>query len=147
MSYHDDYHTAADLIAGFESYSENAYWDVNAWRIGYGSDTEGVKQVPVYKGMKTTRGAAHDNLMVRIPQYARVVRRQIGDRVFEALPQHARDALLSVAYNYGSLPSNIVFAATHGGVRDISAAIKARENDNHGVNKKRRDREAAYCLA
>ena len=46
-----------------------AYWDVNAWRLGYGSDTEGPDQVHVTEGMETTKARALQNLALRIPQF------------------------------------------------------------------------------
>jgi hypothetical protein len=62
--------TAAEFIAGFEGFSKRAYWDVNAYRLGYGSDTEGPEQTRVTEGMETTKERALQNLSARIPQFA-----------------------------------------------------------------------------
>jgi hypothetical protein len=61
--------TTAEFIAGFEGYAGRAYWDVNAYRLGYGSDTEGPDQIPVTEGMETTKARALQNLALRIPQF------------------------------------------------------------------------------
>jgi GH24 family phage-related lysozyme (muramidase) len=63
------------------------------------------------------------------------------------LPAGVVAALVSVAYNYGSLPNSIKTAAQSEDIQAIADAIRAREGDNSGVNKKRRNKEANYVLA
>jgi hypothetical protein len=72
------YQLAANVIEQFEGYLSVAAWDVNAYRLGYGSDTEGPEQRPVRRGMTTTPARALANLAVRIPQYEAKIVAQVG---------------------------------------------------------------------
>lgn len=59
--------TPAEFIASYEGCAGRAYWDVNAFRLGYESDTEGPDQIRVTEGMETTKARALQNLALRIP--------------------------------------------------------------------------------
>ena len=140
-----DFTLAANFIEQFEGFLPMARWDVNAYRLGYGSDTEGPEQRPVTEGMHTTRERAFQNLEARLPRFEARARQQVGDLAWSELPNEAQAALLSLVYNYGSLPSNVaneVRARAPLGI--IAAAVEARAGDNHGVNAKRRMLEAKY---
>lgn len=142
-----DYAYAARLISHFEGFIAVARWDVNAYRLGFGSDTEGPEQRHVTKGMTTTRARALQNLEKRIPKFEAEIIRQIGAAAWSRLPTHVQGPLLSVAYNYGDLPDGVAHAVRSGNVNGIASAIKAHENDNHGVNKNRRIAEAAIIAS
>jgi GH24 family phage-related lysozyme (muramidase) len=72
--------------------------------------------------------------------------RSIGSMA-NSLPKGVVAALVSVAYNYGSLPQSIKNAARSGDIQQIANTIRAREVDNGGINKNRRNKEANYVLA
>lgn len=132
----------AAYIAGFEGFIATAAWDVNAWRIGYGSDTIGVgPAIPVKRGDTTTREEAQANLAARIPQYEAVIVKQVGATAWNSLPDNTKIALLDFAYNYGSLtPTLAARVADH--LSAIADAVHARSVDNGGENAKRRISEA-----
>lgn len=132
---------AVGLLRQFEGFSETAYWDVNAFRVGYGSDTIGGTGTPVNEGTTTTREEAERDLLVRLGGFENTIRSQVGDS-FDRLPDTTKAALLSMAYNYGSLPSNVVAAVGTGNPSEIAAAIEARAGDDNGINADRRRQEA-----
>lgn len=131
---------AANLIAHFEGFISTAKWDVNAYRVGYGSDTEGPDQIKVMEGTTTTRERALQNLAARIPQYAQTIIKQVGQEAYNKLGFCTKCALLDFAYNYGSLTTSLIEAVKSN--EGVSTAIAARETDNRGVNAKRRYAEA-----
>jgi GH24 family phage-related lysozyme (muramidase) len=137
--------TTAEFIAGFEGYAGRAYWDVNAWRLGYGSDTEGPDQIHVTEGMETTKPRALQNLALRIPQFqteAVYGRTGMGRDTWDKLTEHQQAAITSLVYNYGRLPIVI----TPSDPAKTAAAIRALQNANGGVNRHRRLAEAAFYL-
>lgn len=136
---------AASLIRQFEGYRDSPYWDVNAYRVGYGSDTitgaDGRVQ-RVEKGMKINRADADRDLARRTQEFASRARGQAGDAWGNLSPQ-ATAALTSIAYNYGSLPERILPAVQSGDHEAIATAIEGLGGDNDGINRKRRAQEAA----
>lgn len=133
----------ASLIEAEEGFLAEARWDVNHYRLGYGSDTEGPDQTNVTQHMVTTRERAFQNLEGRIPQYEATAIHQVGSAAWNALPDAAKAGLLDMVYNYGSLPSGVVSAVAHqSSLAIIAAAVEARAGDNHGINKARRAKEA-----
>lgn len=132
----------SNLIAYFEQFLATAQWDVNAYRFGFGSDTNGAAQTPVHKGDHTTRPEALANLAARVPKYLATVRDQVGSDLYDKLGLSTRAALGSMAYNYGRVPANVVLAVKTDGSK-VAAAIRACGKDNHGINQWRRDGEAA----
>lgn len=144
---------AADVIKGFEGYRDAPYWDRNAYRVGYGSDTitrEDGTVVPVGKSDRVTRADAERDLARRIPQFQRDgVVPYIGEDVWNALPKATQAVITSVAYNYGSLKElpTLTAAIKSGDAAAIAEAIRARRGDNGGVNQERRDKEAAMVFA
>lgn len=141
-----------DLIRQKEGYSSKAYWDVTAWRIGYGSDTmtdAAGNVVPVTKNSVTTRADAERDLARRVPEFQKSgVIKYVGKDAWDKLSPAAKAAITSVAYNYGSLSGlpSLVAAVQTGDPASISKAIADRGADNGGVNKERRSAEAALVL-
>ncbi len=138
----------SELIKGFESYRSKAYWDVNAWRVGYGSDTTTDADCKVHKVTKdtvTTRDAADRDLARRIPVYQAQIKAQVGQAAWDGLNDEAKAAVTSVAYNYGGLSGlrSLRNAIKSGDSDAISKAILARGDDNSGINKDRRTAEAS----
>lgn len=143
-----NYILAANVIAHFEGFISHAAWDVNAWRVGFGSDTEGPEQVPVRRGTSTTWQRALLNLQARIPQYEKVILLQLNDDTkWNFVPDNAKAALLSFAYNYGSLTEHVLAALRSGNLSSVSRAVEDRGEDNRGVNAKRRFAEATLIAS
>jgi GH24 family phage-related lysozyme (muramidase) len=142
-----DYVLASKLIAHFEGFAPKAYWDVNAFRVGYGSDTEGPEQIKVRRNTTTTRDRALQNLQARIPEYENTIIEQIGEAEWHNLPENAKAALLSFAYNYGSLTPTLETFLKTGKVGEVASAIQDRGVDNQGVNARRRYTEAAFVAS
>jgi len=132
--------TTEGLLRRFEGFREQAYWDKNAYRVGYGSDT--VTQadgtvVPVTKDTRITREDAERDLARRSKEFAAVAASQVGEDAWAALPENVRAALTSVAYNYGSLPKSVVQAVGAGDVQQIANAVRSLP-----ANRNRRSQEA-----
>jgi GH24 family phage-related lysozyme (muramidase) len=126
-------------------FAGRAYWDVNAWRLGYGSDTEGPDQVHVTEGMETTKARALQNLALRVPQFqteAVYGKTGMGPDTWGKLTENQRTAITSLVYNYGRLP----IIVTPSDPEKTATAIRALQNANGGVNRKRRIAEAAFYL-
>lgn len=143
----DIYLCAANFIAFFEGFISTARWDVNAYRLGFGSDTEGPDQFKVTAGMTTTRGRALQNLALRIPVFEAVIIKQIGIDRWTSLSDSTKVALLDFTYNYGRLTTNVANAASVDTLADEVLAVEAREGDNGAINAKRRHAEAAMIVS
>jgi GH24 family phage-related lysozyme (muramidase) len=138
------------LLRRFEGFKETPYYDVNAHRAGYGSDTTTLPDgtvVSVTADTKVSRDDAERDLDRRVGEFQGKVRGQVGPEKFDALPANVQAVLNSVGYNYGELPAGVAAAAKTGDPQQIAAAIRARGSDNEGVNAKRRNAEADYVLA
>lgn len=131
-----------NIISYYEGMQYPAEWDVNAWRLGFGSDTEGPDQVPVKRGMTTTWDRAIANLAARVPAFLAVGEKQIGADLFAELGVNTRAVIGDLCYNYGSIPENVL-EAFHNKSKSVAAQIKARSHDNNGINAARRYGEAA----
>lgn len=137
---------AADFLRRREGFREAPYYDVNAYRAGYGSDTMTMPDgtvVPVRQGMTVTRADAERDLARRIPEFEQRAAAAIGPDRFAALPPNAQAALISIAYNYGTLPARIRMAAQSGDTAALAQAVAGLASDNQGVNAARRGEEAA----
>jgi len=134
------------LLRDSEGFRTEPYWDVNAWRIGYGSDTitdanGNVRSVTTAD--RVTREEAERDLERRIKtEFMPSAANAIGDS-WSNLPPSAQAALTSVTYNYGSLPSNVVRAAKGGNLNAIADAVTALQHHNAGINRRRRLEEAS----
>jgi tape measure domain-containing protein len=138
-----------ELIKGFESFRADPYWDVNAKRIGYGSDTVTLEDGSIKKvvdGMKVSVADANRDLERRIGEFQTTIRGQIGSSTFDAMNDSQQAALTSIAYNYGSLPERIVSAVRSGSTETVYNAIKGLGTDNGGINAGRRASEAELYL-
>lgn len=138
-----------DTIKKFEGFSNKPYWDVNAYRAGYGSDTytsaDG-KVNRVTPNSFVSREDAERDLARRTQEFANTARNQVGDKVWSNLSPGAQTALTSISYNYGSLPKRVLPALRTGDPRVMSEAVKSLQYDNKGVNKARRLKEANMIL-
>jgi len=137
---------AIKLIKDFEGFREKPYWDVNAYRAGFGSDTvtlsDGSVQ-QVTQGMRVSLEDANRDLARRIVDFQRGIVSDIGQTRWDRFTTEQQAALTSIAYNYGSLPDRIIAAVKGGTSQDIATAIGRLAGDNEGVNESRRFREAS----
>ncbi|WP_334539440.1 lysozyme [Bradyrhizobium sp. AZCC 1708] len=141
--------SAFDMIARFEGFRTAPYWDVNHWRLGFGSDTvtrEDGRVEEVKPGMTVTQADATRDLQRRIAATQSKIAATVGQDKWDALSAPAKAAVSSVAYNYGTTPSSVADAIRTGGPAEIAAAIRGLEGHNDGVNKKRRNQEADAVL-
>lgn len=136
--------TTADLIRQEEGFREGAYWDVNAYRTGYGSDTYTTADGQVHAvtaDTRITREDAERDLSRRIGEFAGRAAIKIGEDAWNGLTDGARAAITSVTYNYGNTPDSVSEAAKTGDPQKIADAIAALP-----ANPARRQREAAVAL-
>jgi GH24 family phage-related lysozyme (muramidase) len=132
---------AAQFIRKEEGFRAKAYWDVNAWRIGFGSDTfvDAMGEVQrVTKDTVVTLQQANQDLARRIPEFQKTITDAIGPDYWNSLNEAQQAALTSIAYNYGSLPKSIVKAIQAGDQGQVAKAIAGLS-----ANPERRAREAA----
>ncbi|GAA5003404.1 hypothetical protein GCM10023206_07130 [Acinetobacter puyangensis] len=133
------------LLRQHEGFREKAYWDVNAYRTGYGSDTVTDKNGNVRKvtsNTKVSREDAERDLLRRSKIFAAQARRKVGGENWDKLPDDAKAALTSVAYNYGSLPKSVTKAVQTGDLKRISNSVQSLGAHNKGINRKRRNHES-----
>jgi GH24 family phage-related lysozyme (muramidase) len=119
MSKH--YRKAAELIIGFEGFKATPYGDVNNYRIGFGSSTymlalnSAPLVLPPFNPKRDARSlkepkiniqqAAYD-LRRRLVEFEKGVRSLLNKQspgLYEKLSDEAKAALLSIAYNFGSI--------------------------------------------
>lgn len=142
------------VIKGFEGFRTTPYADTggpsgkefSAWRVGYGSDTitraDG-SVVKVKPGMKITRDDAERDLARRMAGYQEKIVATVGPDAWGKMSGNAKEALLSVAHNYGSLPDSVVSALRTGDAGAVANAVEGLSGHNSGVNADRRMKEAA----
>ena len=133
------------LIKGFEGYSDKPYWDVNAHRAGYGSDTVTMSDgsvVPISPGMSVNRQDAERDLQRRVSTEFEPIAAKAAGAAWEGMAPNQRAALTSIAYNYGEIPKSVASALQTPGIEDDVAAIQGLASHNGGVNAKRRAQEA-----
>lgn len=135
----------AKFIKDREQFRSKAYWDVNAFRVGFGSDTyvdELGKVQKVTENTVVTLEQANADLSRRLGEFQAGIRNVIGPEVWKSLDENQQTALTSIAYNYGSLPARIAQAIKEGDRGQVAQAIAGLGTDNNGVNAKRRAMEA-----
>ena len=142
---------AATVIKRFEGYSSKTYWDVNAWRLGYGSDTLALPNGSfraVKQGDITNPELAQRDLERRISsEFLPAIKKAVGEPYWTKLPEPAKVALISITYNYGvgfgrNYPK-VVAAARSGDLKALSQEIASLQTHNAGINRKRRLTEAS----
>lgn len=141
--------SAFDMIRRFEGFKTAPYWDVNHFRVGFGSDTitrEDGSVVEVKPGMAVTEADAARDLQRRIAATQGRIAGTVGQDKWDGLSAPAKAAVTSVAYNYGTLPQSVADAIKTGGPGEIAASIRLLQDHNDGVNKKRRNAEADAAL-
>lgn len=142
----DPLEASTQLIAGFEGFRETPYFDVNALRTGFGSDTVTLatgEVMPVTEGTVVTQEDALRDLQRRITtEFAPRAREAVTPEIYDSLSPQQQAALNSITYNYGSLPDRVASVARTGDVQATAQAIAALGSDNEGINADRRAQEA-----
>lgn len=139
---------ARQLIVEKEGFREMPYYDVNAYRAGYGSDTyttESGEVKRVVKGQKVSRADADRDIDRRIStEFMPRAKAGVGEDVWSTLPPQAKAALVSITYNYGSLPNAVIKAAksSGGNLEAIAKSVESLKTDDKGINANRRQYEA-----
>ena len=129
---------AAELLKKEEGFRASAYWDVNEFRVGYGTEFRGNTPSAYNIHSTMTKEEAEKQLKeYDIPRFVTRIVDQIGEGVWDNLNENAKAGLVSVAYNYGSLPKQVVSASKSGDIDAIADAVTALSD-----NKARRKREA-----
>ena len=135
-----------NLIAKREGRINDARWDRNHFRTGFGSDTvtlpDGTSR-PVTEGTRVTAEEAQRDLVRRSTLSAGQVQKATGSDAWNSLTPQAQAALTSLTYNYGHVPSSVAAAARTGDPKAIADAVAGLQNDNDGVNRDRRLEEAS----
>lgn len=141
--------SAYDMISRFEGFKSAPYWDVNHLRVGFGSDTitrEDGSVAEVKPGVTVTPADAARDLQRRIVATQGKIAGTVGQDKWDAMSAPAKAAVSSVAYNYGTLPQSVTDAIRTGGPAEIATAIRGLQDQNDGVNRKRRNQEADAVL-
>lgn len=144
---------AKAIIRDMEGFREKAYWDVNHWRAGYGSDTftNGDGSVgTVQKGSTVSRAQAEADLDRRIQGYFETLIRMIGNDRFANLTGPQQGAMASLLHNYGAGElkpggdlGGVLNALKTGTAQAVAGEIAKLASHNGGVNKSRRLDEAS----
>jgi len=136
---------AEKSLIKFEGFKGEAYWDVDHYRVGYGTDTlydESGKPVEVTQNTVVSKEQALKSLRKRITEdFVPIIKNSLGDS-WDGLSDHAKAATVSITYNYGRVPERIRGALKSGDSNAIANAILELADDNDGVNKNRRIMEA-----
>ena len=98
---------AVEFLKQKEGFTPVAMWDVNAWRIGYGSDTITDALGNVRKVVQTDRVTVADadrDLKRRIEkEFIPRIIKNIGADAWNKYGDNTKIAFISFAYNYGSI--------------------------------------------
>lgn len=147
----------ASLIKEKEGFRNRAYDDGKTdkngkrvgpavYRAGYGSDTYTTADGKVHKVTKdtvVTRADAERDLERRIGEFQKQVVKDIGNEAFTNLDDPTQSVITSIAYNYGNVPRRLRASLQSGNKAHIANAILTLRGDNGGINRKRRESEAA----
>ena len=141
---------AMSILREFEGFSEDTYWDVNAHRLGFGSDTittaDGRVRA-VVQGDRVSREDAERDLARRVQtEFLPMARNGVGPQFFDNLTTEQQGVLTSLSYNYGNEWNgdlvNVTRAIRSGDMVAAEQAIRALGSHNDGINMRRRNREA-----
>jgi len=141
--------TTASLLRDLEGFKEEPYYDVNAFRAGYGSDTYTTADgevLPVTRNSRVSREDAERDLERRIRTEFGQRAKDVAGAAWDGYNAMQKAALTSVAYNYGSIPGRISGAVKSGDPKKVAQAIQSLRDDNDGINSRRRLKEAEMML-
>ena len=155
----NDIQATIDFLKKEEGFRENAYWDVNAYRIGYGSDTITKPNGSTIKVTATSKVNVEDatrDLERRVlfefkPKAESAIQSQ--GILWEQLSRAAQVVFIDLAYNYGSVFTDLSGAYAegyrngglqNGGKAKLIAALNARIARGPGQTPSRRLAEINY---
>lgn len=137
------------LIRHYERYSKNPYYDVNAYRGGYASDTYTTadgKVHKVYKGQGVGKEDAERDLERRTNIYTNHAKRTVGAEAWDKLTDESKMVAVATAYNYGSLTGkglkNYVSALKGGDKNKIANEVQLLGKHNNSARLTRMKEEA-----
>lgn len=146
---------SSEYLKDKEKFRSEAYGDKTSkggkiitvrYVAGYGSSTttkEDGSVIKIKKGMKVTEEEALRDLNRRITEeFVPLIQRIIGKDRWESLNTMQKSALVSITYNYGTVPKRIRPAIESGSAIKGANAIRKLATDNDGINKNRRLEEA-----
>lgn len=116
------------LLRREEGFVPKAFWDVNAPRVGYSSDTKTTPEGNVERvgfGTTSTREEAEHDLTRRVVEGQNWIKSQIGEDNWNNLSPEAKAAMTSLRYQYGQYPKNVLAAAMTGDNEQVAKAIAA----------------------
>ena len=97
----------------------------------------------IKKGMQVTNEEALRDLNRRITkEFVPIIKNTIGKDTWENLNDRQKSAIVSITYNYGTVPDRIRSAIKSGDATKGANAIRKLASDNDGINKNRRLEEA-----
>lgn len=143
------------LIRKKEGFRTTAYWDVTAWRTGYGSDTYTTADGAVHRVTKDsviTQEDAERDLDRRInTEFMPAAVGAVGADAWSKLSPAAQAVMVSLSYNYGSGAwkdslTGVAAAAKSGDPTLIANSVRNLAGHNGGVNAGRRNAEADLVL-
>lgn len=127
---------ALSYIKSFEGYIKAPVWDVNAYRLGYGSDTitnpDGSWR-KVQINDRVNEAQALLDLKRRLStEFEPKVIRKVGLTNWNKLHPKVKGALLSLAYNYGNITKQAIVDAIAIGNNQLiaKAIVTSTLNDN-----------------
>lgn len=139
----------AGVLRELEGFKEKPYYDVNAFRAGYGSDTYTTADgqvIPVTEGSRVSREDAERDLDRRIRDEFGARARIAAGGAWETYNPLQKAALTSIAYNYGDIPDRISSEVRSGNPEKVAKAIISLAGDNEGINRRRRIKESEMML-
>lgn len=152
MAGNDAMSAARAVIKDHEGFRNEPYYDVNAWRAGYGSDTGTRADGSTYsvqKGVSVSTADAERDLDRRINSYFGKIIQEIGQQRFDGLSPDQKATLASLIHNYGAGDfsqngdlAGVVRGLLEGNSQATADAITALGSHNGGINAGRRAEEA-----
>ena len=149
---------AREFVKAGEGFEERAYWDVNAWRIGYGSDTitklNGTVKT-VIETTVTTREEAELDLDRRLINEFKpeAVRKLASQGInYDTMSTATKVVFIDLAYNYGTVYDDLSGAYARGfreggintGKQELISALLARAARGESQVPSRRLEEVNY---
>jgi len=141
-----------ELLKEFESFQPTAKFDVNAFRLGFGSDTKTLADgtfVEVAEGMRVTVEQALRDLRRRLTtEFIPQAQKKVGPDAFAKLNTQQQAAIVSLIYNFGAgnFPDSVASAVqgfASGNVSEDAVAATIRDAGSNPNLQTRRNKEAA----
>lgn len=149
---------ARNFIKTEEGFRNRAYWDVNAWRIGYGSDTitklNGTVKTVIETTVTTMEEAELDLDRRLINEFKPEAVRKLQSQGinYDTMSTATKVVFIDLAYNYGTVYDNLSGAYARGfreggintGKQELINALLARAARGENQTPSRRLKEVEY---